>query len=172
MNSGVGGRWSLRVDELVSPSLTARLPGAVQRALRVGPRYGVARGMALYGPAPRDHVNASWSILQPEKLSRWLGDRGERCDASMDTLVTVERLLPLALEDDDLGPMSAVEVALLLGQVLVSTAPDARWAVWPNGHPVVRVGHSDVDVVQLSDAFVHDQGESVSAIAARYQHGV
>ncbi len=56
------------------------------------------------------------------------------------------------------GPLPAAAVAseagLFLGTVIIATIPGARWRVWPNGHPVVRLPPGrDLDVV----AMAHDR---------------
>jgi hypothetical protein len=53
-------------------------------------------------------------------------------------------------------PVAAVagEAGLFLGTVIIATIPDARWRVWPNGHPVVCLSPGrDLDVV----AMAHDR---------------
>jgi hypothetical protein len=43
-------------------------------------------------------------------------------------------------------------VGLFLGSVLVATVSGARWHLWPNKHPVVRLADGrDYDVVALVD---------------------
>ncbi len=36
--------------------------------------------------------------------------------------------------------------------MIIATVPGARWRVWPNGHPVVRLpSNRDLDVVALAN---------------------
>jgi hypothetical protein len=49
--------------------------------------------------------------------------------------------------------MSAIgnEAGRFLGTVIVSTIHGARWRLWPNGHPVVRLSSGrDLDVIALA----------------------
>ncbi|MCJ0907341.1 DUF6278 family protein [Rhodococcus sp. ARC_M6] len=113
-------------------------------------------------------IDSDSALLQPEDLSQWLADRGEPFGNSREALVAVERRLDEALDDEELGHMLGGEVALLLGQVLVANVDGARWVVWPNGHPVVGVGRTDLDVTEIADAYIYRQGEPPSAVVDRY----
>lgn len=65
------------------------------------------------------------------------------------------------------GPLPvAGEAGLFLGTVIIATIPGARWRVWPNGHPVVRLlPGRDLDVV----AMAHDRvTRGVPLLAAAY----
>ena len=43
------------------------------------------------------------------------------------------------------------EAGLFLGSVIVATVPGARWRLWPNGHPVVRLASErDLDVTAMA----------------------
>jgi hypothetical protein len=61
--------------------------------------------------------------------------------------------------------MSAVgnEAGRFLGTVIVAGVPGARWRLWPNGHPVVRLpGGRDLDVV----AVAHDRVDTGTPLLA------
>ncbi|WP_353962097.1 DUF6278 family protein [Aldersonia sp. NBC_00410] len=83
--------------------------------------------------------------------------------------MAVERRLEEALDDEELSHMLGGEVALLFGQVLVANVEGARWCVWPNGHPVVRVGRTELDVTEIADAYICRHGEPPTAVVDRYR---
>jgi hypothetical protein len=58
------------------------------------------------------------------------------------------------------------DCGLYLGTVIVGHQPHARWHVWPNGHPVIRLASGrELDVV----AAVHDQAHAAqSRLATLY----
>ena len=44
------------------------------------------------------------------------------------------------------------EAGLFLGAVIIAAVPAARWQLWPNGHPVIRLPSGrDLDVVELGN---------------------
>nr|WP_260153034.1 DUF6278 family protein [Hoyosella altamirensis] len=73
------------------------------------------------------------------------------------------------MADEHLGPMLGTEIALLLGQVLIATIDGARWTVWPNEHPVIRIGHTDLDVTEISDTYLYRHGEAPTTIVNQYR---
>lgn len=154
---------------LLPDAVRVRLPVVVQRVLRIGPRYGIARGLAVYGSGAEGEIDAASTLLQPDELMQWLAARGEPSSATRDALVAVERRREEALADEELGHMMGGELALLLGQVLIAGIDGAHWHVWPNGHPVVRVGRTDLDVTEIADAYLCHQGPSPSTIVDRYR---
>nr|AIU93675.1 hypothetical protein LRS1606.241 [Rhodococcus sp. NS1] len=161
--------WSQRLDMLLPDVVRTRLPGFVQRVFGIGPRYGIARGMALYGSGTDGEIDADSVLLKPDELLRWLAARGESSDMTRDALVAVQRRREEALADEEFGHMLGGEVALLLGQVLIASVVGAHWHVWPNGHPVLRIGRTDLDVTEIADAYLCRQGPPPSAIVDRYR---
>lgn len=156
---------------MLPTALSSRLPRFVQRLLRIGPRHGIARGLAVYGgPGTRNGaIGAATAVLQPDALTRWLADRNEPRGNTRDALAAIERRLDEAQNDEELGHMLGSEIALLLGQVLIANVDGARWTVWPNGHPVIRIGHTDLDVTEISDAYLHRHGNPPTTIVDKYQ---
>ncbi|MCB8914072.1 MULTISPECIES: DUF6278 family protein [Rhodococcus] len=114
--------------------------------------------MAVYGSGIDGEIDAASALLEPDELLRWLAARGEPSAATVDALVAVQRRREEALADEELGHMLGGEMALLLGQVLIASIDGAHWHVWPNGHPVVRIGRTDLDVTEIADAYLCRQG--------------
>lgn len=129
----------------------------------------MARGMALFGPDIHADIAVPGAMLQPDELSQWLADRGDPYGGTRAALAALERRLPEALADEEFGPMVGGEAALLLGQVLTATVDGARWIVWPNGHPVVRVGTVEVDVTEVARDYIRQHGEPLTEVVDRYQ---
>jgi hypothetical protein len=118
----------------------------------LGPKHGVARGVAVYGSPgyARDADTLKAHLKRCPALRRWAQDRGISLTGVMEDL----QLLDHAIDgppDDALTTSLANDVGLFLGTVIVTNVSGARWRVWPNGHPVVRTasGH-DLDVVALA----------------------
>jgi hypothetical protein len=65
-------------------------------------------------------------------------------------LEVVDDLVDAWADDAEIGPQLGNEVGLFLGSVLVEAVPGARWQLWPNGHPVVRLATGqEFDTVAL-----------------------
>ena len=116
-----------------------------QRLLRRGPKYGVARSVAVFGP-PGDKVVTD-GLGPSAQFQAWAAGRGLAVTPVPDVLPAVEAHLN-EWAGSTMGPALGNEVGLLLGAVMVENVPGASWVVWPNGHPVVRLATGrDVDVV-------------------------
>ncbi|MBN4927290.1 hypothetical protein IEU95_10630 [Hoyosella rhizosphaerae] len=159
------------LDLHLPSAVSVRLPLFVQRGLRVGPRYGIAHGFVVYGANGRSdgEIDAESPFLQPHDLLQWLADRGERIDNPDEALAAIERRLPEAIADEELGHMLSGEIGLLLGNALVANADGAQWKVWQNGHPVVQVGRTDLDATAIADRYVEHHGESPTHVVNRYR---
>ncbi len=93
-----------------------------------------------------------------DQLRAWARTRGWELEDTPDDL----RLLDLALGEaigeaiGELGGPARVarlgpDAGLFLGTVLLATVPAARWRLWPNGHPVIRLPSGrDLDVVAMA----------------------
>jgi hypothetical protein len=62
------------------------------------------------------------------------------------------------------------EVGIYLGAVIVSNIVESTWTVWPNGHPVIRLGSGEeLDVTRLSNERLNHSGHSLSSLYLRAQ---
>ncbi len=122
----------------------------VQRLLRRGPKYGIARGVAvLYSPGGVDTRSLATTLGPSPEFAHWIAGQGMTLDDSPASLVLVEDHLD-GWSASEQGPALGNEVGLYLGRVLVHHRPGAAWAVWPNGHPVVRLPSGrDIDVIDI-----------------------
>ena len=100
-------------------------------------------------PGFAEDANGFASYLgQRDELERWLAERGDTLTDTPADLACVDRAIDGWKEQPEIGPKLGNTVGLFLGSVLVRHVDGARWHVWPNGHPVVRLksGH-EYDVV-------------------------
>jgi Family of unknown function (DUF6278) len=113
----------------------------------------MARGVVVHGsPGFRnDFARLTHLLADCRNLRAWARQHEVNLDDSPDSLAALDQALSPAGEDarrrleNDCG--------LYLGTVIVQHQPHARWHVWPNGHPVVRLASGrELDVV----AAVHD----------------
>lgn len=122
-------------------------------------RFGRSRGIAVFGPSGFDDPGRLRELFHAhERLTDWLADRGLQVGHDRTGLDTVDGALDDWRDDPQIGPMLVNEVATFLGCVLVTVLPDARWAVWPNGHPIVDVGGTQLDTIDIVARRV-DSGE-------------
>jgi hypothetical protein len=90
-----------------------------------------------------------------ESLRDWARLQGFELDTVPDDLILLDEAIDRVIEEHGRHTrMSAVgnQAGLFLGTVIISTVPGARWRLWPNGHPVVRLSSGlDLDVVAMAN---------------------
>jgi hypothetical protein len=91
--------------------------------------------------------------------------QGRSLEETPETLAVVDGLLDGWAVDPEIGPRLGNEVGLFLGCVIVRVVAGARWHVWPNGHPVVRLpnGH-EYDVVALVEQRLRANGPGLMEV--------
>jgi hypothetical protein len=83
-------------------------------------------------------------------------------------LNVVDDLLDEWAGDTEIGPQLGNEVGLFFGSVVVNSVPGARWHVWPNGHPVIRLATGrELDVIALVGQRLHAGGPTLPEILSR-----
>jgi hypothetical protein len=123
-------------------------------------RHGIARGVAVFGPGSREDLEQLTGLLADWPLLREHADAaGVDLDSSRQSLVDLDRLIDDWRHDAETASWLGNEAGTYLGGVLVTGVPDARWRIWPNGHPVVRLPSGrELDVVELAHRRVsHDE---------------
>jgi hypothetical protein len=116
-----------------------------------GPRRGVARGVAVYGvPAGPDPDHLDELLSGCQRLRGWARVRGGFVLSGVPEDL---ELLDQAIDEWQYDAQTATagnEAGLFLGTVIIATVPGARWQLWPNGHPVLRLASGrELDVVAL-----------------------
>jgi hypothetical protein len=92
-----------------------------------------------------------------EELRSWARMRGFVLSGIPEDL----ELLDQAIDERPVGEFNAPwflaesEIGLFLGTVIIASLAGARWHLWPNGHPVIRLPSGrDLDVVAMGSARV------------------
>lgn len=138
---------------MVRRRCTGRDNGTVDwwRRWMPGPKRGVARGVAVYGhphgPDP-DHLHEL--LGRCEQLRRWARMHGLVLSGIPEDLELLDQVI------DELPPMEPPapgnEAGLFLGTVILASVAGARWRVWPNAHPVIRLASGrELDVVAMGN---------------------
>jgi hypothetical protein len=129
-----------------------RLPDFVQRWRT---RHGIARGVAVYGPGTEDPGQLMELLATCPDLYEHAEAAGIVLDRSRRSLADLDRLVDGWRDVAQISSWLGNEAGTYLGTVLVATLPGARWQVWPNGHPVVRLASGrEIDVVALGHSRV------------------
>jgi Family of unknown function (DUF6278) len=146
----------------VRPALVAWQPGGENGSVRnrwrawlPGPRHGLARGVLVYGvPRHPDPQSLAEHLGRCDRLRTFARDHGFELEGSPHDLGLLDRAIGEATDPAQCGPSQAAalaEAGLFLGSVIVATVAGARWRLWPNGHPVVRLSSGrDLDVTVLA----------------------
>jgi len=117
------------------------------------PRHGIARGVAVFGsPGFQKDPEALADLLADcSQLRAWAQSHGLHLDDSPESLIALDDALD-RFADQQATQRLASEAGRYLGTVLARHGGGARWQVWPNGHPVIRMpsGHQ-LDVVATVD---------------------
>lgn len=115
------------------------------------PKHGIARGVAVFGPRGSNNPESLEQLLgRNEDLASWLATEGERLERNTSGLAIVDSHIDEWREVPSIASRLSNEVGLYFGSVLVNELQGAKWHVWPNGHPVVRVASGrDVDAIEL-----------------------
>jgi hypothetical protein len=121
----------------------------------MGPKHGIARGVAVFGGALDRRDTIDGPLPDSDRLKSWSLSNGvvladdpaglEHLDEHLDEWYAD----PTHHEHVDLGN----EVGIYLGNVIIKNIADAQWKVWPNGHPVVSLASAvEMDVIaKVSD---------------------
>lgn len=160
----------LRLDGRISRNVSARFPMAVQRRLLVGPSYGPTSGVAVLssGFSPGEISEYPKGPPQQSDLLDWLSAHGEPTRPYLAALEATQRRLPeiMAAQIDLTWAMTG-EGGELLGRALVEQVPGARWIIWPNCEPAIRIGRRDVDIYRAANRAAYGKGPSLLEVFER-----
>jgi Family of unknown function (DUF6278) len=137
----------------------------------MGPKHGPALGVAVFSTKGSDvsrHMTGPFS--QSDRLRQWSLDHGVVLNDDAQSLELLDAHLdewnadPSHHEKVDLGN----EAGIYLGNVILKNVVDARWRVWPNGHPVIALPSGrQLDVTALVSDRLRRSGPSLQSIYAR-----
>ncbi len=139
----------------------------LQRVFRRGPKYGIARGVAVLTAKDSDTSSLPLVLRPTSSFRSWAADQGVTLDDSPESLDAVEARLD-DWQASEMGPRLNNEVGLYLGAVIVAHVPGARWVVWPNGHPVVRLASGkEVDTTAIVRERLSTGAPSLTSVLAK-----
>ncbi len=124
-----------------------------------GPKHGLPRGVAVYSVPGRPDPGQLGELLgRCDQLRAFVRAHGFELDGSPEDLGPLDQAIDEATDQatSELGGLSRIGatlngVGLFLGSVIVATVEGARWRLWPNGHPVVRLAPGrDLDVAAMA----------------------
>jgi hypothetical protein len=133
----------------------------------------VARGVAVFGnPGFAGDVDGLNEILgRWPALRSWAAGYGLALSGVPEDLQLLDQ--EIGEWPDDAVMTLAGEVGLFLGTVIVTSAPDARWRVWPNGHPVVLTAPGrELDVIAIANRQFRTDGPRLADVYADAVAGI
>jgi hypothetical protein len=133
---------------------------------RRGPAFG---GAVFTGGDGDDDGHAGLAVLlaECELLRAQAAQAGVRLDDSASSLEALDQLVPRWRDDEERAAWLGNDAGLYLGTVVVRTVPGARWEIWPNGQPVVRLASGrEIDVVEAGHAWAASGAPELSQLYA------
>ncbi|MBY8865575.1 MULTISPECIES: DUF6278 family protein [Streptomyces] len=130
-----------------------------------GPSLGVAvlvAGDEHPGPEHLADLLGACELLRAQAA-----EAGVRLDESAASLEALDQIMPAWRDDPEKVSDLGNDAGLYLGTVVVRTVPGAVWALWPNGHPVVRLASGrEFDVVEAGLAWADSGVPELSQLYA------
>jgi hypothetical protein len=134
----------------------------------MGPKHGIARGVAVYGTSDSGRVETVDGLLPDSgRLKNWSASHG---------VVLADDPAGVRDLDDHLNEWSADpthyehvelgnEVGIYLGNVIVKNVTGAHWKLWPSGHPVISLPSArEMDVIAIVGGRLLNLNISLSSI--------
>ena len=134
-----------------------------------GPQRGPARGIAVYGtPGFEDSDRLRELLSKHDEVLHWAAERNLALSDEPEGLSALDGALNEWAADPVIGHKLGNKVGLYLGNAIVKSVEGARWSVWPNGHPVVRlISGRDLDVTALVDHRLQGKGMSLPDVYSK-----
>lgn len=133
---------------------------------RRDPAFGVA--VFTGGDGDDDgHEGLAELLSECELLRAQAALVGVELDDSAGSLEAIDQLVPRWRDDEETAAWLGNDAGLYLGTVVVRTVPGARWEIWPNGQPVVRLDSGrEIDVVEAGQAWAASGAPELSQLYA------
>jgi hypothetical protein len=136
----------------------------------MGPKHGVARGVAVFTSGDsRGSDMVAGALSDSGRLRQWSLEHGVELTDDLASLEVLDVHLdgwnadPSHHERVDLGN----EVGIYLGNVILEHVADSQWQLWPNGHPVIALKSGrELDVTSLTNDRLNRTGTSLASIYA------
>jgi hypothetical protein len=134
----------------------------------MGPKHGIARGVAVFGPATRDGFETvDGPLADSVRLKTWSLSHGVVLNDDSEGLEALDTNLDEWFADPSHHQLFGLanEVGIYLGNVIVKSVAGAHWKVWPNGHPVISFASaSEMDVIAKVGERLLSSGSSLPSI--------
>jgi hypothetical protein len=123
----------------------------------------------VYGtPGFEDPDRLRELLSKHDEVLHWAAERNLALSDEPEGLTALDGALNEWAVDPVIGHRLGNEVGLYLGSAIVKSVEGARWSVWPNGHPVVRlVSGRDLDVTALVDQRLQGKGMSLPDVYSK-----
>ncbi|MEU6096266.1 DUF6278 family protein [Streptomyces sp. NPDC047079] len=130
-------------------------------------KRGPARGVAVFSDGDADPSSVAELLSECELLRSQAEQAGVELDDSAASLEALDQVVPRWRDDDEILPWLGNDAGLYLGTVIVRTVPGASWAVWPSGHPVVRLASGrEIDVVDAGHTWASTGAPELTQVYA------
>jgi hypothetical protein len=134
----------------------------------MGPKHGIARGVAVYGSKTPDGMETvDGPLADSVRLKMWSLSHGVALNDDPEGLEALDSHLDVWFADSShhFHVSLANEVGIYLGNVIVKSVTGAQWKVWPNGHPVISFASaSELDVIAKVGERLLSSGSSLPSI--------
>lgn len=112
-------------------------------------KHGLAHGVGVMSHGGISTEGLAELLAECELLRSQAAEYGVELDDTARSLEAIDQLSPRWRDDPEVLHWLGNDAGLYLGTVIVRTVDGARWEVWPNGTPVVRLASGrEVDVVE------------------------
>ncbi|SPE99974.1 DUF6278 family protein [Streptomyces sp. MA5143a] len=111
-------------------------------------------------------------LSECELLRAQAQQAGVELDDSAASLEALDQLVPRWRDDEETATWLGNDAGLYLGTVVVRTVPGARWEIWPNGQPVVRLASGrEIHVVEAGHEWADNGAPELSQLYAEIAEG-
>ncbi|BBC31775.1 uncharacterized protein SGFS_030690 [Streptomyces graminofaciens] len=118
------------------------------------------------------HEGLAELLSECELLREQARRTGVELDDSAASLEALDQLVPRWRDDEETLAWLGNDAGLYLGTVVVRTVPGARWEIWPNGQPVVRLASGrEIDVVEAGHEWASSGVPELSQLYAEVTEG-
>ncbi|MEU9039248.1 DUF6278 family protein [Streptomyces sp. NPDC048352] len=102
-------------------------------------RHETEQGAGLAAALADDPEGVAELFSECEMLRSQARAAGLQLDGTPASLAALDQLMPRWRRDPEAVPWLGNDAGFYLGTVIVRSLPGARWQVWPNGQPVIRL---------------------------------
>ncbi|GHB74180.1 hypothetical protein GCM10010347_50650 [Streptomyces cirratus] len=135
-------------------------------------RHGAVQGAALASALADDPEGVAELFAECEMLRSQARSAGLELDGSPASLEALDQLMPRWRRDPEAVPWLGNDAGFYLGTVIVRAAEGARWQVWPNGQPVIRLASGrELNVIETGVSWAMTGSPELSQAYAEASEG-